>query len=838
MRAVLLVPDTERIGLTGKPLINKQGIVGSLKGSFSAGQRVTLINLRGISQKIAEAQQAISGADDNIRRSGETIDDIKKKNNDLATRLNDYWTRWDNKGVHDEYADLQFIGTAMSMDKVRTAMLGESVDPYPFYEDLILPRGMYWDPVFAWKKHSLEFNKDRSFVNTYSTRGWWSKNVLSLSGLLSNTALDVGKVVAVIALNYAFFPIAHSIQNAVVTKANSPWVGSVSQGASTGSISVINNSNFGFATDIGLYSGAVVIMVAAIAAIKAAIGVLTTKMRDYNHVELMGSNASCYEGSPIQEDTLYESWFTYAYVDSVVKILFSQLFNYAIRPLTKAAAMFAAAIAALGASYAAISVASSLPDLYVEGAPVVNPAVVTAANMAATMMLAAYKAFNKVPQTLYENIIPSLVALGASLGIAFTFNVTRTNTNPVAPINDFNPTHYGPSRSPKPFGSYNDIGDMNNIPLDGWMDTVGSLMSAFSPLGAAAGLVTEGLTSMAGIGKSETAAEACSGGPTRYDSYVASIPHKPYIDWWNNRVNVQGWTANINNVAGVGQNTQTFYGKLSPRTGVVNYYSMYVRTKSPIYFRGEDIGLVECSVTFNGITYDNIKIKVNSRTPWCIYIPFDPNDKTTPIKNGYSYWALNVTKNNSSSSGTEIEGHTDPGIMSGTASEGKLVCWSHVFNKNILNIKPKQIGNRTIEKTIVIKTRYEFGIGIYRACQVLCKCVGSDNLYLLLERDMQRFYSGNNADIMMIEQVIYNFDPENYGDFFTGHRGGKISEVFAYTFDGHIISYRPNMEWKDNYLLGDFVNREVTHFDKFYYKSIAPSNSSEGHIDSYENVYR
>ena len=142
MRAVLLVPDTERIGLTGKPLINKQGIVGSLKGSFSAGQRVTLINLRGISQKIAEAQQAISGADDNIRRSGETIDDIKRKNNDLATRLNDYWTRWDNKGVHDEYADLQFIGTAMSMDKVRTAMLGESVDPYPFYEDLIIPRGM------------------------------------------------------------------------------------------------------------------------------------------------------------------------------------------------------------------------------------------------------------------------------------------------------------------------------------------------------------------------------------------------------------------------------------------------------------------------------------------------------------------------------------------------------------------------------------------------------------------------------------------------------------------------------------------------------------------------
>ena len=837
MRAVLLVPDTERIGLTGKPLINKQGIVGSLKGSFSAGQRVTLINLRGISQKIAEAQQAISGADDNIRRSGETIDDIKRKNNDLATRLNDYWTRWDNKGVHDEYADLQFIGTAMSMDKVRTAMLGESVDPYPFYEDLIIPRGMYWDPVFKWRKHSLNIKKDDNLL-AYSTRGGSVYLGKSVSSLVSSVLIKYGTLMAAQAAYMTAGTIALSSLAALGAVIANMWnAAPLTKGAGAGFI--------GYAkTFVGIPSANIfasiakeAVVTAISASVAAIFAILLNSIKSYEHVELMGYNASTYDGSTAQENTLYESWYTYAYVDAIVEKVLSIPLSSARSYYLKCTYLYVKEIREVSQLAAQLAVIGAMPDIPGEH-PRPNIAAIKAAYSAFHAWWSSYSAsLTKIKvtdtrATLYH--VSSIFSLAAF----FMFTTTRTNTNPVAPINDFNPLHYGPSSNPKPYGSYNETGTMENIPLDGWVSNVGKIMSIGGGISSAAGEISSALTGVMGITRSETAAEACSGGPTRYDSYIASIPYKPYIDWWNNRVNVQGWTANINNVAGVGQNTQTFYGKLSPRTGVVNYYSMYVHTKSPIYFWGEHIGLVEGSVTFNGITYDNIKIEVLGWPALCLCIPFDPNDKTTPIKNGYPYWTLNITKNNSSSSGTEIEGHTDPGIMSGTASEGKLVCWSHVFNKNILNIKPKQIGNRTIEKTIVIKTRYEFGTGIYRACQVLCKCVGSDTLYLLLERDMQRFYSGNNADIMMIEQVIYNFDPENYGDFFTGHRGGKISEVFAYTFDGHIISYRPNMEWKDNYLLGDFVNREVTHFDKFYYKSIAPSNSSEGHIDSYENVYR
>lgn len=836
MRAVLLVPDTERIGLTGKPLINKQGIVGSLKGSFSAGQRVTLINLRGISQKIAEAQQAISGADDNIRRSGETIDDIKKKNNDLATRLNDYWTRWDNKGVQDEYADLQFIGTAMSMDKVRTAMLGESVDPYPFYEDLILPRGMYWDPVFKWRKHTLDIEKGDNLL-AYSTRGASVYMGKSVSSLVSSVLINFGTLMAAQAACTATMTMFMSSLTALGSVIANMWnAAPLTKGTGAGFIAYAESL-------AGVSSGNVIaniakelIVTAVSVSVAAIFAILLNNIKSYEHVELMGYNASTYDGSPAQENTLHESWYTYAYVDAIVEKVLSIPLSSARSYYLKNTYLYVKEIKDVNQLIGQLAVIGSMPDIPGEH-PRPNIAAINAAYSAFhawyTPYAAAFAKFavTKTMATLYH--VSSIFSLAAF----FMFTTTRTNTNPVAPINDFNPLQYGPSSNPKPYGSYNKTGTMETIPLDGWVSNVGKIMSIGGGISSAIGEISSALTGVMGITRSETASEACSGGPTRYDSYVASLPVKPYIDWWNNRVNVQGWTANINNIAGVGQNTQTFYGKLSPRTGIVNYYSMYVRTKSPIYF-GDSTRITEGSVTFNGITYDNIKIKVPGGTSLYLDIPFDPNDKTTPIKNGYAYWTLNITKNNTSSSGSEIEGHTNPGVISANASEGKLVCWSHVFNKNILNIKPKQIGNRTIEKTIVIKTRYEFGTGIYRACQVLCKCVGSDTLYLLLERDMQRFYNGNNADIMMIEQVIYNFDPENYGDFFTGHRGGKISEVFAYTFDGHIISYRPNMEWKDNYLLGDFVNREVTHFEKFYYKSIAPSNSSEGHIDSYENVYR
>lgn len=740
MRAVLLVPDTERIGLTGKPLINQQGIVGSLKGSFVAGQRVTLINLRGISAKIAEAQRAISGADDNIRRSGETIDDIKDGSKEIS-KIIDYWTRWDRKGVQDEYANVQFLSTALAMDKVRTAMLGESVDPYPFYsDDLIIPRGFYWDPVFRWRKHTLDVEKNRDFLIAYGESGLDVAMGESISGVISTIAMSIAKVVAVVGTILALNTAISAQTAALPIIAKSMWIAAPATKAAGSAVTQLI-SGFCFViikihTVVSAQSAAIF---AVTVAFDAAFAVIVSLLKNYRHVELMGepSYTSTYSGSYAQQNTLSYNWYTYAYVSKLTSLLLSSVFGVGIISAYKIIKQQYKAIKALQKVTAKLIKIGSMPDIPSEHGA--NPNAEAIAEATSTL-----RDLNQIVRILVRIVMVQkqftkdavLKSIGM-ISLFVLFTVTRINGGKV-PANHNDPFSFaggGPDKN----ANVNITGNSRGLPIDGYLSAIGAFATLGSNLGQFTGSLTGFISPLVG-GSGRTASNVCAGGPNARDSYIQFKPNRAYIDWWGKRLNFKGWTAQIDSIQGVEGNTQTFYGKLTPRT----------------------ISSVKSS---------------------------------------------------------------------------NVVCWSHVFDGNIFAIRSSQIGNRSIEKTIIVKTRSEYPTGLYLAFQVLVKCRGEDKLHLVLERDMERFTEGSGSDVMLIEQVWWNIDPENAGDFFTGHRGGKISEVFAYTFDGHIISYRPNMEWKDNFLLGDFINREVTHFEKFTYKTYPPTNRGEGHLDSYLNPY-
>lgn len=133
------------------------------------------------------------------------------------------------------------------------------------------------------------------------------------------------------------------------------------------------------------------------------------------------------------------------------------------------------------------------------------------------------------------------------------------------------------------------------------------------------------------------------------------------------------------------------------------------------------------------------------------------------------------------------------------------------YNKNLLNVKPNQIGGRNIIATWVWRTTCNFGSGSYVAVQILVQCEGESSPRLLLERNNVK-YSAHSSDTYFksIEQVIYNFNPDGYGDFLTSDGKGKITEIFATTFDGHTISYRPYTSINAKY---DYIE---TTFDKWY----------------------
>lgn len=138
----------------------------------------------------------------------------------------------------------------------------------------------------------------------------------------------------------------------------------------------------------------------------------------------------------------------------------------------------------------------------------------------------------------------------------------------------------------------------------------------------------------------------------------------------------------------------------------------------------------------------------------------------------------------------------------------------YTYNENVFGIDPILIGSRQIVQTNIIKTRVTFPQGLYLCNTVTVKC-NDGGTYLLMEREAVQYYSGSGADVSQIEQIIYNFNPKGTGgNFFTTDFRGKIHEVWYTTRDGHTVSYRPNLTYRDNYLGDTFINRTVT-YDEF-----------------------
>lgn len=188
MRAILLQKDKYgetndrlhgRYGLTGKPTITQTSIAGSLGTSFKAGQNVTLSNLRGLNNKLKEAQQAITGSNANIEHISDNIDKTKDAGNEVVQLLsNTLWKKLFDGKITNEV----FFGSKYQEDIQNELMAGEpgfpvqnsgsNVDTAP------IPRVPYWDPWFSVNSHKTDLLKEQSLMPFITNEGGFRELML------------------------------------------------------------------------------------------------------------------------------------------------------------------------------------------------------------------------------------------------------------------------------------------------------------------------------------------------------------------------------------------------------------------------------------------------------------------------------------------------------------------------------------------------------------------------------------------------------------------------------------------------------------------------------------
>lgn len=188
MRAILLQKDKYgetndrlhgRYGLTGKPTITQTSIAGSLGTSFKAGQNVTLSNLRGLNNKLKEAQQAITGSNANIEHISDNIDKTKDAGNEVVQLLsNTLWKKLFDGKITNEV----FFGSKYQEDMQNELMAGEpgfpvqnsgsNVDTAP------IPRVPYWDPWFSVNSHKTDLLKEQSLLPFITNEGGFRELLL------------------------------------------------------------------------------------------------------------------------------------------------------------------------------------------------------------------------------------------------------------------------------------------------------------------------------------------------------------------------------------------------------------------------------------------------------------------------------------------------------------------------------------------------------------------------------------------------------------------------------------------------------------------------------------
>lgn len=181
MRAILLQKDKYgetndrlhgRYGLTGKPTITQTSIAGSLGTSFKAGQNVTLSNLRGLNNKLKEAQQAITGSNANIEHISDNIDKTKDAGNEVVQLLsNTLWKKLFDGKITNEV----FFGSKYQEDMQNELMAGEPGFPVQNsgsnLDTAPIPRVPYWDPWFSVNSHKTDLLKEQSLLPFITNEG-------------------------------------------------------------------------------------------------------------------------------------------------------------------------------------------------------------------------------------------------------------------------------------------------------------------------------------------------------------------------------------------------------------------------------------------------------------------------------------------------------------------------------------------------------------------------------------------------------------------------------------------------------------------------------------------
>ena len=150
MRAILINKRQDKPGLIGRPVVTQSGLISALKGTHQAGQRVTLMNMRSIKDKLAKVQLALDGANQNLLEIGNNLETFDKNLENLkeaTSRLGDYWTQFLNQPTVTDFSLIRFLDVGGAMDKSRQDMMGEYVDPYFIEPNLLLPRGGIHTPT-------------------------------------------------------------------------------------------------------------------------------------------------------------------------------------------------------------------------------------------------------------------------------------------------------------------------------------------------------------------------------------------------------------------------------------------------------------------------------------------------------------------------------------------------------------------------------------------------------------------------------------------------------------------------------------------------------------------
>lgn len=305
MRAILLQKDKYgetndrlhgRYGLTGKPTITQTSIAGSLGTSFKAGQNVTLSNLRGLNNKLKEAQQAITGSNANIEHISDSIDKTKEAGNEVVQLLsNTLWKKLFDGKITNEV----FFGSKYQEDMQNELMAGEPGFPVQNsgsnLDTAPIPRVPYWDPWFSVNSHKTDLLKEQSLLPFITNEGGF-RELLLRSAQMSSI---VSKLQALTSSFQILYTLINIFQTYYILSGKLSWT------------SWVPANLWRDIQDLAL----------------AAISEILKKLLDFEITELGGkkSGASSYESEEAPSQFYRQNWAFFCYLDPYVSTVINSI---------------------------------------------------------------------------------------------------------------------------------------------------------------------------------------------------------------------------------------------------------------------------------------------------------------------------------------------------------------------------------------------------------------------------------------------------------------------------------------------------------------------------------